>query len=891
MFDLDDIGRLPTPDDNCAIATRTLAAGTAVSHHSHTFTLSHGLLEGHRFAVEPIRARAHLLSWGMPFGTALRDIEPGEVLCNAGVLQELRSRRLDFELPAQPNFSDEIPPFVLGDSMMETAVSLPRHTDTRTFMGYRRADGRGVGTRNMIVLLAMNSLVGGFVRRLEADCKGMVADHENVDGITAVAHTEGSTAHNNNHELLLRTLAGFVVHPNVGAVLVVDAAPMGVTNAMLRDYMAANNYPLAAVIHHFFTMSGLFTADVADARTIISNWLDEVNATPRTPEPLSELKIALQCGGSDAFSGVSGNPLAAWVAKEIIAYGGAANLAETDELVGAEAYVLQKVHDEAVAVRFLQVVARFKEWASWHGQSAEGNPSGGNKYRGLYNIYLKSLGAAAKRHPDVPLDAVIDYSERMSEPGFYFMDSPGNDLESIAGQVAAGCNLIFFVTGNGSITNFPFVPTIKIVTTSARYERLARDMDVDAGAYLTGTPLPELGAATLDLTVAVAGGQRTAGEMAGHAQVQLWRNWALTEPIDLAVKTAPLRLAGRPLPIQLSTKPTPDITFTAWQSDSGLSSRRMGLIVPTSLCSGQIARMAVQRLNQIARPVDLHGFATVVHTEGCGSSAHAEYMQTLLGYVTHPMVAHCLLLEHGCEMTHNDYWRQGLTEVGLDLAQFGWASVQGDGGIEQSLAKMVAWFEGRMAQSVAVQAMTADLSAMRVGLMTELGDGDEVTAVALTQFAQWIAAAGGMVVIPARDALLQTAVFQTAVRDTIAPTLAYAQPPTEPGLHIMSTPTANPTETVTGLGATGMEIVVAQVTKRPRLGHPLLPVLSVAGETAVSLALPSNMDVLLVGNEDDWAAQLLNIVAATLSGDYTPLANQQQNVDFQMTRGVLGISL
>ena len=135
-------------------------------------------------------------------------------------------------------------------------------------------------------------------------------------------------------------------------------------------------------------------------------------------------------------------------------------LAETDELIGAEPYVLDKVRDAHTAERFLAMVARFQEQAARHGHSAHGNPTGGNKYRGLYNIYLKSLGAAAKRHPALRLEGVLEYGEQIQGPGYFFMDSPGNDLESIAGQVAAGCNMIFFVTGNGSITNFPFVPTI-----------------------------------------------------------------------------------------------------------------------------------------------------------------------------------------------------------------------------------------------------------------------------------------------------------------------------------------------------------------------------------------------------------------------------------------------
>ncbi|MCB0025458.1 MAG: UxaA family hydrolase, partial [Caldilinea sp.] len=160
------------------------------------------------------------------------------------------------------------------------------------------------------------------------------------------------------------------------------------------------------------------------------------------------------------------------------------NIAETPELIGAEPYMLARVRDLATAQRYVAIRDRFVAYAAAHGTSAEGNPSDGNKLRGLYNIILKSIGAAMKKHPQTRLDYAIDYSERMAAPGFYFMDSPGLDLESVAGQIAAGCTVIYFTTGNGSVTNFPFVPTIKVVTTTPRFQLLARDMDVNAGAYL-----------------------------------------------------------------------------------------------------------------------------------------------------------------------------------------------------------------------------------------------------------------------------------------------------------------------------------------------------------------------------------------------------------------------
>ena len=551
---LHDIARLPDPADNCAIAIRDLPAGTKTAHEGLHFALSHHILEGHRFAVRPIAPGESLTSWRQRFGIASADIAPGDYVMNAAVKLELSRRELDFELPATPNFGNIIAPYEFDESGFIPAQPLPIYNDMRYFPGYKREGGRGVGTRNMIALLGASSLTAGFVRAVAARFAGMAEGFANVDGIVPVAHTEGGHSRPNNRDLLLRTLAGFMTHPNVGAVLAVDYGSEAITNADLRAYMLEHGYPLEHVRHRFWSLGRAHDENVDFCRELLEEWLPQVNKCARTPQPLSELKIALQCGGSDAFSGISGNPLAAWVAKEVIRYGGCANLAETDELIGSESYALDKVERLETARAFLDKIARFKEWVGWHGQTAEGNPSGGNKYRGLYNIALKSLGAAAKRHPDVPLHDVIDYSQPMSDGGFYFMDSPGNDLESVAGQVASGCNMIFFVTGNGSITNFPFVPTIKFVTTTARYELLSADMDVNAGAYLDGEPLDELGARTLDLTVNVASGTPSVGERAGHYQAQIWRDWQQTRPANVALLEE-RTFSGQPIPINPRGQP------------------------------------------------------------------------------------------------------------------------------------------------------------------------------------------------------------------------------------------------------------------------------------------------------------------------------------------------
>lgn len=883
----DDVGRLPAPDDNVAIATRRLEAGTHITHNGDQVTLSHTVLVGHRFAVKPIDVGQSLLSWGQTFGIAIRPVAPGDYVCNDVVLTELHRRELDFELPAQPNFQNELEPYTFNEASFQPAQPLPRYTDVKTFMGYQRAGGRGVGTRNMIVLLGTTSLVSGFVNALEQQLRPLLADYPNIDQIVAVAHTEGGHGAANNRDLLLRTLSGFMVHPNVGAVLAVDYGHEVINNAALQGYIQANGYALDAVPHHFMSLSVAFEEDLNTAEQVVLRWMPQVNAAERTPQPLSELKIALQCGGSDAFSGVSGNPLAAWVAKEVIQYGGAANLAETDELIGAETYVLDKVRDSATVRKFLSFIARFKERVAWHGHSADGNPSGGNKYRGLYNIYLKSLGAATKRHPDVPLDAVIDYGEPMREGGFYFMDSPGNDLESIAGQVASGCNMIFFVTGNGSITNFPFVPTIKIITTTERYHLLPNEMDVNAGAYLDGTPLDELGAQTLQLTMNVASGQLSVGEAAGHAQVQIWRDWQQTHAIDLHPIKA-RHFDGTPLPVSVDV-PVPDARIPVSLNQQGeMTTDQVGLVLPTSLCSGQIARMCVDQLNkhELGREEGLSQFVTLVHTEGCGGSVNLEFRDTLLGYLAHPFVKHALLLEHGCESTHNAFFRQAMQDRGYHPDDYGWASIQLDGGIQNVLHKIAGYFQTQLENDGPVQRAFAGLEAVRLALLTQ-GEVSPEAARAMAYLSQMIVAGGGTVLLHEQDSLLHSAFMEVFGLAEVQPTLDYGQVIEQAGLHIMAMPTRDWGEILTGMGAAGVEVMLAHVGVQPMPGHPMIPMLQVAAANSQN---PS-VDMSLDGDSKGDAQRMLDDIVRTLSHEYMPSVVRSGNVYFQITRGLLGVSL
>ena len=584
------------------------------------------------------------------------------------------------------------------------------------------------------------------------------------------------------------------------------------------------------------------------------------------------------------------------VAREVIRHGGSANLAETDELIGAESYVLQKVKSLETAQRFLNVIARFTRRAAWHGSSAAGNPSGGNLYRGLYNIYLKSLGAAMKRHPEVRLDKVLEYGEPMDEPGYYFMDSPGNDLESVAGQVAAGCNLIYFVTGNGSITNFPFVPTLKIVTTTRRFQLLSRDMDVNAGAYLDGTSMDELGKRMFGLTLDMASGQRSVGEKAGHAQVQLWRNWRQNSNKQLQQLLTRAEPDGTPIPVRAIAQ-SHAVSFPAFVTPRGISTDRVGLILPTSLCSGQVARMMAERLNHSANHLRdaFSRFVALVHTEGCGVSGGPSqelYVRTMLGYVQHPGVRATMLLEHGCEKTHNDYMRTHIQKLGIDPKTLGWASIQRDGGIDRVMDKIALWFQEKANQVPVTPTREAGLEAIRLGLIT--GEiRSEAMIRSLSDLTRHIVVAGGQVVIPSMSRLLGSEKFlnQTLEHQQIRATLGFAQVPQQPGLHIMDTPTPSWAETLTGLGATGVDVVVGVVDSHPQPGHPLVPLLQISDRVDLQEQFGADLDLFLDTSQEDGAGLILRAVADTLAHRYTPRAVEQEHSAFQVTRGLLGVSL
>ena len=184
------VARLPAPDDNVAIATQRLEVETQIQYDDEQFSLSHSVLEGHRFAIQSIAAGEPLLSWGLPFGYASGSIVPGDYVCNQKMIDSLSIRNLNFDLPNTPNFIDMIKPFVLDENAFNPGKQVERHPEDRNFLGYKRSSHRGVGTRNYIVVMGTTSRTSGFARKLADQCSSIAERYADIDGIVSVTHTD-----------------------------------------------------------------------------------------------------------------------------------------------------------------------------------------------------------------------------------------------------------------------------------------------------------------------------------------------------------------------------------------------------------------------------------------------------------------------------------------------------------------------------------------------------------------------------------------------------------------------------------------------------------------------------------------------------------------------------
>ena len=480
------------PADNVVTATRTLEIGTAVDDVVTTAIIP----RNHKLASREIKAGEAVRKYAQVIGYATELIVAGGHVHTHNV--EFRNTEEDYEI------STDLRPAV-------TVAEAARDS----FMGYRRENGR-VGTRNYIgILTSVNC--SATAARMIASAFGPeeMARYLNVDGVVAFVHGTGCgmAGQGEGFEALQRVMWGYARNPNHGGVLMVGlGCEMNQIDWLLEAY-GLKQGPLFKTMNIQDSMGLAKTVETGIA--MVREMLPEVNRATRESCPASELMVALQCGGSDALSGVTANPALGYACDLLVAQGGTGVLAETPEIYGAEHLLIRRAIDNATGKRLIGLIDWWQDYTARNHGSMDNNPSPGNKKGGLTTILEKSLGAASKGGT-TPLTGVFKYAEPVTARGFTFMDSPGYDPASVTGQIASGCNLVTFTTGRGSAFGSKPSPCIKIATNTEMYERLMSDMDINAGAMLTeGQSLEEKGREIYDMLLKVASGNPSKSEAQG----------------------------------------------------------------------------------------------------------------------------------------------------------------------------------------------------------------------------------------------------------------------------------------------------------------------------------------------------------------------------------------
>jgi altronate hydrolase len=507
-MELLEIAKLPTaenavihlnPADNVAIARVPLSPGQELRVNGRSITVEDPVPAGHKIAITAISAGDNVLRYGQVIGRARIRIEPG---------RHVHSHNIAFE---ELSFAYEFP---ASDAQVPNPPK-----DIAAFLGYQREDGR-VGTRNYIAVVAASNCAAHTAELIAASFDGETLP-PNVNGVAAFPHGEGcGHSIGPDTEQLQRTLAGVLNHPNVSAAIILG---LGCEVNQIDHYLGEGAPRTDRLVGMTLQSSGGTRATVEAARTEIAKMMERAAAEKRVETPASKIVLGLNCGGSDSFSGITANPALGVCCDRLAALGGTAVLAETTEIFGAEHLLVRRARNRQVAEKLLGFIAGYKTYLNRFGGSFDDNPTPGNKAGGLSNILEKSLGAVAKAGTSTLMD-VVDYAERITSPGFVFMNTPGYDPISLTGLAAGGVNLIAFTTGRGSAIGFPTIPVIKIASNSSTYRRMRDNMDVNAGRIADGeAAVAEIGRDIFDLLLRVASGEKTCSERLGHKEFVPWR--------------------------------------------------------------------------------------------------------------------------------------------------------------------------------------------------------------------------------------------------------------------------------------------------------------------------------------------------------------------------------
>ena len=480
--------------DDVAIARDALGAGTALDEFGSVVSLD-DIPAAHKIALRAIAHGEAVRRYGQIIGFATADIAAG---------QHVHTHNLSIgSFDRDYAYGSDIRPV--------DAVDTPL-----TFMGFRRPDGRAA-TRNYIGVVSTVNCSATVVKRAAQHfaVPGALANYPNVDGVVPLTHSFGCCIdhHGEGIAQLRRTIGGYVKHANFAAVLVIGLGCEA--NQMGAMFVAENVQSGPTVVPLVMQELGGTQATIDAAIEAINALLPTANEVAREPLPVSELNIALQCGGSDGYSGITANPALGAAVDLLVKHGGTAILSETPEIYGAEHLLTRRAISREVGEKIVERIHWWEGYAEREKGSIDNNPTPGNKTGGLTTILEKSLGAVAKSG-STPLMGVYRYAEPIDTHGLVFMDAPGYDPMGATGQIASGANLVLFTTGRGSCFGAKPAPSIKLATNTKMFNRMRDDMDINCGDIMDGAATVEQkGEEIFRAILRVASGEKSRSEALG----------------------------------------------------------------------------------------------------------------------------------------------------------------------------------------------------------------------------------------------------------------------------------------------------------------------------------------------------------------------------------------
>ena len=484
-------------NDNLAVAVDPIMPGSIL----HGVTARDRVPRGHKIALAPISVGEPIFKFGQIIGFASKPVEAGEWLHEHNV--EMHAFARDY------HFAE--------DARSETILPVEAQA---TFQGFRRQNGK-VGTRNYLAILTSvncSASVARFIAR-EVERSGLLDDYPNIDGVIPLVHGTGCgmDLKGEGADILKRTQWGYASNPNMAGVLRVG---LGCEVFQIDRWKEVYN------IQESDTFRSLTIQDTGGTRKSVEKGLEAIrdmlplaNSARRETVPASELMLALQCGGSDGYSGITANPALGAAVDILVRHGGTAILSETPEIYGAEHLLTRRAATREVGEKLVDLIGWWEEYTARNRGEMNNNPSPGNKAGGLTTILEKSLGAAAKGGTTT-LTGVYRYAEPVTSKGFVFMDTPGYDPVSATGQVAGGANVLCFTTGRGSAYGCKPTPSIKLATNSEIYRRMIDDMDINCGDILDGASIADKGQEIFEAILRVASGERSKSEVLGYGDAE-----------------------------------------------------------------------------------------------------------------------------------------------------------------------------------------------------------------------------------------------------------------------------------------------------------------------------------------------------------------------------------